>query len=558
MLKRKVIFDQRGLWITLSFILLIGCSSQQLNTPSEDHNPSRQLSSVKPTQSLPYGAESSLEHISQLVFAGGGGRGFAYFPTLKFAIKDYGLRLENIEAAAGTSAGAIGALMSLITDDIDVLEEIYRDIPTKDFRDFSWSNVLFFSSEMGIYEGDELRNWLVSNVYRYTGLIDPTFEELHDFNGKTLKIFATNLTQGTLVEFSHIKSPGESVIRSILISSALPIAFKPKKSQQGDILVDGGLIKNHPIDAFDFVDIDGTRYANPSTLGFYAQSSGEPDLNDSPDKGVMSYLQSIFDTVTHHESRTLSRADLNRTIMISCPKELTLTTLNLKEEQLESILESCDKSIKEFIIRYPHRGHYPTLWAVQRGYNTVLDSLYQSGNFVENLDKQGNSPLMIAVLNQRRDIVKQLINYNCNLCHRNHQGLSALELSKQLDLRTITANLHRALCLEFQQAIDMRDFDRAFEIIDAGVDISYREEGYRSSLLDDIVASSDRQTLEALKERGYEISLDWHLVKIVALEADISMKVYIVDLYIRWVVLRAFKWFLTTVPNFIFSPHVWS
>ena len=85
-------------------------------------------------------------HIRQLVFAGGGGRGFAYFPAVKYAMESYGLDLHKIEATAGTSAGAMAALISSITTDINALEDIYFEMPSQDFADFSWSNLVFFSS----------------------------------------------------------------------------------------------------------------------------------------------------------------------------------------------------------------------------------------------------------------------------------------------------------------------------------------------------------------------------------------------------------------------------
>ena len=190
----------------------------------------------------------------------------------------------------------------------------------------------FFQVASGLYEGDQLRNWLVHNIYKQTGLIDPNFEELYRHTGKTLKIYGTNLNQGTLVEFSHINTPNESVTRAVLISSALPIAFKPKKNAQGEVLIDGGLIKNFPIDAYDFIDKDGTRYANPTTLGFLSRNISD---DQSPDSSVLSYLHSIFDAVTHHETMSLSQRDLRRTIVVKCPKEISVTTMHLEKDQID-------------------------------------------------------------------------------------------------------------------------------------------------------------------------------------------------------------------------------
>ena len=475
--------------------------------------------------------ETAFSHISQLVFAGGGGRGFAYFPAIKLAVEKYGLDLKKVRAAAGTSAGSIAALMSLITEDLEDLDRVFSQIPSKDFKDFSWLNFIFFVSEMGLYEGDELRNWLISNIFNHTGLIDPTFEELYLYNQKTLKVYGTNLTKAQLIEFSHEHTPDEKVIRAIQISCALPIAFKPRVNSKGELLVDGGLIKNYPIDAFDYFDEHQTRYANPSTLGFYAKSAHEYYEQQSPYKGVISYLQAIFDAVSYHESNTFSEADLSRTVLIDCPKELTLTRMRLKKDIIDVIYERCDSSLKNFLKSYVHHSQYPSRWAVSKGYCQVLSQICRSGQFRDFIDHDGNNLLMVAVLNQRRDIVKLLLDRGVDICHRNKQGQSIADMSSQLYSSGIKSIIYHSLGEQLVAAFESHSIERAKELVSAGADLQYKPLGSKFSIIESLVKKSDVDTLQHLYNSGIRLPISGRLIGVTLLFSNFNTKFFLLSAF---------------------------
>lgn len=485
-------------------------------------------------------SRSAFSHITQLVFAGGGGRGFAYFPALKLAVENEGLDLTNVRAAAGTSAGAIAALMSLITEDLNELDNVFSQIPSKDFKDFSWLNFIFFVSEMGLYEGDELRNWLISNIFNHTGLIDPTFKELYLYNNKTLKVYGTNLTQAQLIEFSHQDTPDEKVIRAIQISCALPIAFKPRVNDQGDLLVDGGLIKNYPIDAFDYFDEHQTRYANPSTLGFYAKSAHEHHETQSTHKGVISYLQSIFDTVSHHESNTFSKADLSRTILIDCPKELSLSKMRLDKEHIGLIYKRCDSSLKRFLKTYIHHSQYPSRWAVNKGYSEVLSQICHCEKFHDYIDKDGNNLLMVAVLNQRLDIVKILLDRGVDICHQNKEGLTVADMSSKLYSNGIKSIINHSLGSQLVTAFDNKDLDRVRVLIGAGADLQYIPPGSNFSVLDRLVQKSDVKTLQDLYNSGARLPLSGRLISVTLLYSNFNTKLFLLTASFESLVDKAY------------------
>ena len=317
-------------------------------------------------------SKKPLEHIENLAFCGGGGRGLAYMPALKEA-KEYGLELKNIRHTAGTSAGAIAALLCTLSDDVEAVESTLLNMPAEKLKDFSFSNMLYLSSKKGLCDGKEMRQWLKEIIFEHTGLDNPTFEEFYKKTGKDLHVFATNITKGTLVDFCVNKTPYARVAQAVQISTAIPLAYRPTKDAQGDLLVDGGLLKNYPLQAFDFYDAHGTRYANPATLGFVSRDNKrgdnwDPQAKATQPKTLFEYLRRVLDTAVTHEATTLTPDDKSRTVMIDCPSSVGILTFKISEEQREQLAHAAQAGIEDFIHQYyPNHeagiGHKPLLYS---------------------------------------------------------------------------------------------------------------------------------------------------------------------------------------------------
>ena len=117
-----------------------------------------------------------------------------------------------------------------------------------------------------------------------------TFAELDSGGYKTLKVFASDLNSTALTEFSCEKIPDVKIAESIRASMSIPLFFDAWKFPDGQpddhIYIDGGVLYNYPITAFEDLD---------KTLGFFI------DINDV-DSGlecndVSSYLKHLFRTV---------------------------------------------------------------------------------------------------------------------------------------------------------------------------------------------------------------------------------------------------------------------
>jgi predicted acylesterase/phospholipase RssA len=125
-----------------------------------------------------------------------------------------------------------------------------------------------------------------------------------------LSLTGTNLTTGESVYFSQKRTPSFKVVDALRISMSFPGAFKPVVIGKGDVgdrslegtWIDGGLLNNNPIHAFD----DPPPTINRGLLGLRLSSRNMVDIND-----VAEFVGAIF-------GRLLEASDIGQ---IKTPEE---------------------------------------------------------------------------------------------------------------------------------------------------------------------------------------------------------------------------------------------
>lgn len=158
-----------------------------------------------------------------IALAGGAARGIAHLGVL-YALKNLGL---PIDYAAGTSAGAIAGAALAAGIDLDVLWDIVME------RDWWFMlNPGVFEGRGGVLSSIGIERW----VERWLG--DRDFSELEI----PLAMVATDLVTGRRVLLNQGK-----VARAARISSTVPGLYRPIFSQ-GQVLADGGMVCNLPVD----------------------------------------------------------------------------------------------------------------------------------------------------------------------------------------------------------------------------------------------------------------------------------------------------------------------
>jgi NTE family protein len=204
-----------------------------------------------------------------LVLEGGGIKGIAYVGALK-ELENEGI-LQNIENVAGTSAGAITAVLIALNYTPDEIYDIMFNIDFNYFVDKSkWKskNIYDIITKFGIAKGNSFEVWINEIIYNKTRSFNTTFEELNNLkNTRNLKIVGTNLSKKTIEIFSNTTTPNMQISKAVRISMSIPLFFQAVK-YNNDIYIDGSLFWNYPLSIYDKDNI-----VNPHTIGLRIDST---------------------------------------------------------------------------------------------------------------------------------------------------------------------------------------------------------------------------------------------------------------------------------------------
>jgi NTE family protein len=241
---------------------------------------------------FPFFAPSQNNHnYKNLVLEGGGIRGLAYPGALKvLEEKDI---IKNIERVAGTSSGAVIALLIGLGYNSHEIDSLFQSLKIQQFNDGKniFGIIRRLKKEYGIFRGDRFEKWISRLVQNKTGTANTTFFQLHQLhatnnNFKEVYCTGTNVTKQRLQIFSWQHTPQMQLKTAVHISGSIPVYFKPvaidsmwnkvpikNNKNKFDLYIDGGMINNYPINMFDSCvngndpfDCENIKY-NYQTLG---------------------------------------------------------------------------------------------------------------------------------------------------------------------------------------------------------------------------------------------------------------------------------------------------
>lgn len=312
---------------------------------------------------------SQEQPIKNLVFEGAGIRGIAYAGVLEEFEK--AKLLDNVTKVGGTSAGAIIALTLSLGYNA---QEINKIIYETNFNKFNDGRYIFFGGihrvrkKFGWYRGAKFSSFLGELIARKTQNADITFSELHKRGFKDLYVTATCLNKQKPLTFSYKTYPDMKIKDAVRISMSIPLYFeavfidssgavvtKPGNRTDLDVVVDGGIIGNFPIQLFDSVSTN-TRVANPQTLGIRIDSDTQIQYDNTSKElapiqisSFNDYMEAFYVMVLENLNRNqLSTDDWKRTISVSSVN-IGPRVKKLSPAQKESLLDSGRRSAREFI-----------------------------------------------------------------------------------------------------------------------------------------------------------------------------------------------------------------
>jgi NTE family protein len=280
-----------------------------------------------------------------LVFKGGGVLGIAYAGALQ--VLEQQNILQNIQRAAGTSAGAITAALVSLRYTAAEIKSIVNATNFKSFED--GLNPLRVATKYGLYEGDAFLAWMQQRITGKGLAATATFTDFKNAGMMDLHVFSTDLNQGTVREFSFATSPNVVVAEAVRASMSIPLFFRAwqfsNNNPDNHIYVDGGMVLNFPIRTFD----SGTT-PNPQTLGFFLTNLTPQPPNTLGYDHLEQYVKITFDTILNAQNINFFNdpADIARTMQID-NLGMSATDFGLTEQQQTALFNSGVAAATKFL-----------------------------------------------------------------------------------------------------------------------------------------------------------------------------------------------------------------
>lgn len=300
---------------------------------------------------------------ADLVLEGGGVKGIGLVGAIS-VLEEHGYRFPRV---AGTSAGAIVGSLVASGMSAEQMEAVMRSVDYRRFRDPNLldrfgpigqaASVLFHN---GIYKGDYLRRWLAEQLeerkvrtFADLAYVDSGSSLPADRSFK-LVVMAANVTDNRLARlpWDYPKlgvSPAEqSVVDAVRMSMSIPFFYQPFNFR-GRCFVDGGLLSNFPVDAFDRTD--GRRPRWP-TFGIKLSARPSPGDRRLPAGigGPFGMVKAMVSTMTSFYDRMHldDPAVVDRTIFVDCG-DVQATDFDLDSASRELLFMNGRRAATKFL-----------------------------------------------------------------------------------------------------------------------------------------------------------------------------------------------------------------
>lgn len=312
-----------------------------------------------------------MSQFRNLIFEGGGVKGIAYAGAIK-VLGEKNI-LKPIERIGGTSAGAITAALLAVGANWEDIREIVGGTNFRKFMDDSWGllrDVNRLINDYGWFKGDSFSKWMKKQLFGLSGKRNLTFSDLETLRKqkpdtyRSLYVVGSNISLQVPEVYSFETTPDMEIWQAVRISMSIPLFFAAVREADGDILVDGGVTWNYPLNIFDdkkylsdpgneklFTEPDyptthsKEQVYNKETLGFRVDTKDEilaskknwqvppNDIENFVDylKAFLGFMMDIANKAHLHEN------DWHRTVFIDA-LGVKATDFQLSDEKIEELI----------------------------------------------------------------------------------------------------------------------------------------------------------------------------------------------------------------------------
>lgn len=311
---------------------------------------------------------------ADLVLEGGGVKGVGLVGAV-LRLMRAGYEFPRV---AGTSAGAIVAAFLASGASADRLRQAmerldYRKVPDRAPPPIpAVSEGISLLRHAGAYEGDYIHGFLRDEL---SALGVSTFEDLRSedegldpnlgrYRRYKLVVMATDVTHGRLLrlpwdyELLGLDPDRQSVADAVRASISIPLYFEPVRIHHGTTgqevtLVDGGVLSNFPIEAFDRTDGAVPRWPTFGVRIIPDLPEGDPQLFPGivlPRLPPVHLLEQVTATaITGHDQTYLERPCVRQRSMLVDTSKIGVVEFDASATKRARVLANGEKAAEEFL-----------------------------------------------------------------------------------------------------------------------------------------------------------------------------------------------------------------
>ena len=268
----------------------------------------------------------------RIVLSGGGIRGLSYAGCF-LELEKLGY-LKCVKEFLGVSCGALFAFGYMIGYTPNEIYTLARDLDFSLIQNLDPDIAFNYLDNYGIDNGANLEKFLESLLRNKGYIKEITYAQLYEKTKKHFRVFAVDLNNCKLKEFSHKLTPHEHVIFGLRASMCIPGYFIPLKKDE-IYYVDGGLINNYPINLLSFEE-------QIHTLGFTFEKK---DTNTSINNFI-DFINQVFGCVDA-ESKNINES----TILIPCG-DYPIWNFNATEEERLYLINCGIQAVKDYYTKF--------------------------------------------------------------------------------------------------------------------------------------------------------------------------------------------------------------
>ena len=251
------------------------------------------------------------------------------------ALYEKGILKENLEGIKEIHTLSIGAFYSICLI-LKISEKaLYECLIKCDFnnlidKDEIELNDVIYS--LGIISHENYFRKIMKHIFLHKfQKEDITLKELYEYNPILLNIKCVNVSKQCSIHFNYKKYPNISVTKLLIMTTTLPIFFKPLK-YKGDYYVDGGLSGNLPVE----------KIKSKNTLCIHIKRASKSiDKEDIP---LLGFLQRMC-TVSSLSYKKYEKKSINIPINIST-YDFNISK-NIKDDSIKMSYELTLKRIND-------------------------------------------------------------------------------------------------------------------------------------------------------------------------------------------------------------------